>query len=388
MTSQSLAVEIIGVSKSYKGREVVKSLTTSVAKGTFFSIVGPSGCGKTTTLRMLGGFVRPDVGEIRLSGQEVSSVPPHKRNVNTVFQSYALFGHLNVADNVAFGLKRKKVPADEVRTRVRNMLQVVSLEDRANAFPKELSGGQQQRVALGRALVNTPDILLLDEPLGALDLRLRRQMQLELKHIQKEVGVAFVYVTHDQEEALTMSDVIAVMNEGVLLQTGTPEQVYNTPQNLFVAEFIGSTNTLTGQVKKNYLELDCGASLTQSPSIAANVHEGDLVSVCVRPNVVSIHPIDDPDRASTETSVRGRIVESVFMGTDINHQVLTESGQTVTALIPAQARSAKDVRVGDDVEVGWHVDDCQIFRASDGWLIGSPQPDTASEALPNTSQGA
>ncbi len=242
------AIRLEGVSKRFGDFTAVDAIDLSIPKGEFFSLLGPSGCGKTTTLRMLAGFEIPTEGRILLEGEPVEDVPPYRRNVNMVFQSYALFGHLDIADNVAFGLKRRKVPKDEIRRRVDEALELVSLESRATARPSELSGGQRQRVALARALVNRPAVLLLDEPLGALDLKLRRQMQVELKQIQREVGITFVYVTHDQEEALSMSDRIAVMSDGRIAQCGEPEEVYEHPNEEFVAGFIGISNMLEGVV--------------------------------------------------------------------------------------------------------------------------------------------
>jgi spermidine/putrescine transport system ATP-binding protein len=227
------AIGIEGVSKRFEDFTAVDNISLSIRKGEFFSLLGPSGCGKTTTLRMLAGFEQPTEGRILLEGEPVENVPPYRRNVNMVFQSYALFEHLNVEDNVAFGLKRKRVPKAEIGTRVRDALDLVSLGERADSRPGQLSGGQKQRVALARALVNRPRVLLLDEPLGALDLKLRRQMQLELKQIQREVGITFVYVTHDQEEALSMSDRIAVMHDGRVIQSGAPEDVYEHPTESF-----------------------------------------------------------------------------------------------------------------------------------------------------------
>ena len=243
------AIRIEGVTKRFGDFVAVDQVDLSIAQGEFFSLLGPSGCGKTTTLRMLAGFEVPSEGRILLEGEPVENVPPHQRNVNMVFQSYALFEHLDVNGNVAFGLKRKKVPKEEITTRVAEALELVDLSSRASARPNELSGGQRQRVALARALVNRPRVLLLDEPLGALDLKLRRQMQIELKAIQREVGITFVYVTHDQEEALSMSDRIAVMSDGRVAQCGPPEEVYEHPKEEFVAGFIGISNLLEGRVE-------------------------------------------------------------------------------------------------------------------------------------------
>jgi spermidine/putrescine transport system ATP-binding protein len=240
----SAAIELESVVKRFAGQNAVDGVSLSIAEGEFFSLLGPSGCGKTTTLRMIAGFVQPDEGRILLHGSDVTTVPPNKRPVNLVFQQYALFPHMTVYDNVAFGLSVKRVPRREHRDRVNEMLRVVALEGYEKRRPRQLSGGQQQRVALARALVNRPAALLLDEPLGALDVKLRRHMQLELKRIQHELGTTFVYVTHDQEEALAMSDRIAVMNGGLVEQVGSPREIYETPASDFVADFVGTVNVL------------------------------------------------------------------------------------------------------------------------------------------------
>ena len=240
----SAAIELEQVEKHYGAHAAVAGVTLSIGEGEFFSLLGPSGCGKTTTLRMIAGFVEPDAGRILLHGSDVTSVPPNRRPVNMVFQQYALFPHMSIYDNVAFGLSVKRVPRRDHRERVNEMLRVVALEGFEHRRPRELSGGQQQRVALARALVNRPAALLLDEPLGALDVKLRRHMQLELKRIQHELGTTFVYVTHDQEEALAMSDRIAVMNGGLVEQVGTPREIYETPASAFVADFVGTVNVL------------------------------------------------------------------------------------------------------------------------------------------------
>jgi spermidine/putrescine transport system ATP-binding protein len=240
----SAAIELEQVEKHYGAHAAVDGVTLAIGEGEFFSLLGPSGCGKTTTLRMIAGFVEPDVGRILLHGDDVTSVPPNRRPVNMVFQQYALFPHMSIYDNVAFGLSVKRVPRRDHRERVNEMLRVVALEGFEHRRPRELSGGQQQRVALARALVNRPAALLLDEPLGALDVKLRRHMQLELKRIQHELGTTFVYVTHDQEEALAMSDRIAVMNGGQVEQVGTPREIYETPASAFVADFVGTVNVL------------------------------------------------------------------------------------------------------------------------------------------------
>ncbi|MBS1675849.1 MAG: ABC transporter ATP-binding protein [Actinobacteria bacterium] len=369
------AAELVGVTKRYGGaRPAVDGVDLRIEEGEFFSILGPSGCGKTTSLRMLGGFVRPDEGEIRLGGASVDGVPPHKRNVNTVFQSYALFGHLSVADNVGFGLRRRKVRGEEMRRRVDEMLRVVSLAERRGAMPSELSGGQQQRVALARALVNMPELLLLDEPLGALDLKLRRQMQVELKQIQREVGIAFAYVTHDQEEALTMSDRIAVMNDGKVLQVDTPTTIYNNPASLFVAQFIGSTNALEGSGDGATVQLACGARLV-APAPGTGVADGPLTA-CVRPEKVILSPAGD----DAPGAVTGTVVESVYVGSGTTYKV-DVNATSIEVLEANDSGAAAAIPVGSRVRVGWRPEDCLIFDgngkaagrcAEDGTKV--PQP--------------
>jgi spermidine/putrescine transport system ATP-binding protein len=248
--SGEVDVRLERVTKAFNEVKAVDDLDLEVSRGEFFSMLGPSGCGKTTTLRMIGGFEEPSAGTVYLGEQDVTGLPPYKRDINTVFQSYALFPHLDVFENVAFGLRRKKVDKAEVKTRVNEALKLVDLPGFETRKPSQLSGGQQQRVALARALVNHPKVLLLDEPLGALDLKLRKQMQLELKRIQEEVGITFVYVTHDQEEAMTMSDRLAVMRHGKIEQIGEPEDVYENPQTEFVAGFLGASNLLDAEVKE------------------------------------------------------------------------------------------------------------------------------------------
>jgi len=248
------AIELVGVEKQFASVagdvRAVEHVDLRIDEGEFFSLLGPSGCGKTTTLRMIAGFEEPTNGQILLHGRDMVGVPPYRRDVNMVFQQYALFPHMDVFENVAFGLRRKKVPKDEIRRRVTETLQLVELEGREKRRPRQLSGGQQQRVALARALVNRPRALLLDEPLGALDLKLRQAMQLELKRIQREVGITFVYVTHDQEEALTMSDRLVVMNAGRIEQLGSPRELYERPGTRFVANFIGTSNIVTGRLDR------------------------------------------------------------------------------------------------------------------------------------------
>ena len=239
-------IDLKNITKTYDDTDVLKDINLYIRDGEFLTLLGPSGCGKTTMLRLIAGFTLPDNGQILVDGKDISGVPPYRRQVNTVFQKYALFPHLNVFDNIAFGLKIQKLPKDEIESRVNEMMELVNLAGYGSRYIDQLSGGQQQRVAIARALVNRPRVLLLDEPLGALDLKLRKGMQIELKRMQQKLGITFIYVTHDQEEALTMSDTIVVMNEGVIQQIGTPADIYNEPKNVFVAKFIGESNIIPG----------------------------------------------------------------------------------------------------------------------------------------------
>src|SRR2546423_6753897 len=290
MTAENAPVEVglYGVTKRFGTVVAVDDVTIEVASGEFFSLLGPSGCGKTTSLRMIAGFEEPEDGRVVLTGRDIVGVPPYKRNVNTVFQSYALFPHLTVFDNVAFGLRRKKVAKHDARDRVQRYLRLVQLEGYDDRRPQQLSGGQQQRVALARALVNEPAVLLLDEPLGALDLKLRKQMQLELMRIQREVGVTFIYVTHDQEEALVMSDRLAVMSAGHVEQVGAPEDIYERPATRFVAGFIGTSNIVEAAVvgtRGDLLQLASspGDRLLVPVPDERTVHVGQMVAFTVRP---------------------------------------------------------------------------------------------------------
>ncbi|MFC5831372.1 ABC transporter ATP-binding protein [Nonomuraea insulae] len=318
------AIELEDVVKEYHSHgevvQAVKGVTLDVAEGEFFSLLGPSGCGKTTTMRMVAGFEAPTKGLVRLRGQDVTNVPPNRRDVNMVFQSYALFPHMSVWDNVAFGLKQRRTPQEEVRRRVGEMLEIVDLTGREKRMPRELSGGQQQRVALARALVNRPRALLLDEPLGALDLKLRQAMQIELKRIQREVGITFVYVTHDQNEALTMSDRIAVMNDGLVEQLAGPRELYERPATVFVAGFIGTSNLLAGAATGGELRLGGGGR------VLVPGHDGD-VTVTVRPEKITIGT-DEP--AQGLSAVRGTVAEVVYLGTYNSYTVSLADGAGAT----------------------------------------------------------
>jgi spermidine/putrescine transport system ATP-binding protein len=352
------AIELSGVVKEFHARgEVVTAvggIDLQIREGEFFSMLGPSGCGKTTTMRMIAGFDEPTEGAIRLQGQDVTGIPPNKRDVNMVFQSYALFPHMNVFENVAFGLRRKRVAKDEINRRVGEMLGIVNLGGRGQRRPRELSGGQQQRVALARALVNRPRALLLDEPLGALDLKLRQAMQVELKRIQREVGITFVYVTHDQNEALTMSDRIAVMNDGLIEHLGTPWEIYEHPRTRFVAGFIGTSNLLTGTVAR----VESGRAIIEvSPQerIIVPLHEtsvaaGADLELTVRPEKIELGttaPAGDGCR------LRGTVTEVVYLGTSTNFVVTTTTGADM--IIFQQNSATADVVAGrgDSVWLSW-----------------------------------
>jgi spermidine/putrescine transport system ATP-binding protein len=351
-------VRLDGVVKRFHHTTAVDHLDLQVGKGEFFSMLGPSGCGKTTTLRIIAGFEQPDEGDVFLEGRSVADTPPYHRNVNTVFQSYALFEHLTVQENVAFGLRRKKVSEPEIRKRVGEMLDLVRLRQRATAHPRQLSGGQQQRVALARALVNLPAVLLLDEPLGALDLQLRKQMQIELKQIQRAVGITFVYVTHDQEEALTMSDRIAVMDEGVLQQCGTPEEIYESPANAFVAGFIGISNLLPGEVGDGGIRLKTG-QVIPAPLDAA-IGQGTSVFVCVRPEKLRIGRKQDG-----QVSVDGVVAETVYLGTATQYLIELAPEVRLVAIENNVQRASRERRLarGSKVTVSWFPEHGRVLRS-------------------------
>ena len=293
-------IELVGISKSYDGEKVIDSMNLYIRDKEFITLLGPSGCGKTTTLRIIGGFETPDEGEVFFDGVEISDVPPYKRQVNTVFQKYALFPHLNVYENIAFPLRLKKVGEDEIRERVEEMLKVVSLRGFENKSVSTLSGGQQQRVAIARALVSHPRVLLLDEPLGALDLKLRKDMQNELKSIQQSVGITFVYVTHDQEEALSMSDTVVVMADGEIQQIGTPTDIYNEPKNAFVADFIGESNIIDGVMLEDYSVKFAGHVFK---CLDKGFEKNEPIDVVVRPEDVDVVPVDKGMLVGTVTGV-------------------------------------------------------------------------------------
>ncbi len=317
MMEQEHLIDLKGISKDYDGTTVLKDINLYVRKKEFVTLLGPSGCGKTTTLRIIGGFEYPTSGEVYFEGKEISALPPYKRRVNTVFQKYALFPHLNVRDNIAFGLKLKKVPKKEIDKKVDRMLELVNLKGYGKRHVDQLSGGQQQRIAIARALVNEPEVLLLDEPLGALDLKLRKEMQLELKNMQQQLGITFIYVTHDQEEALTMSDTIVVMRDGKILQIGDPKRIYDEPANAFVADFIGESNILRGTMIKDELVNFAGYDF---PCVDSGFGENVPVDVVIRPEDIMI--------VGEDIGQLTGIVQSVlFKG--VHYEMMVQTGETV-----------------------------------------------------------
>jgi spermidine/putrescine transport system ATP-binding protein len=353
------AVSLLGLTKRFGDKLVVDHLDLDVRRGEFFSLLGPSGCGKTTTLRMIAGFSDATEGTIMLGGTDVTSTPPHKRNVNTVFQSYALFEHLDVAGNVGFGLRRKKLPKSEIARMVGDALELVQLGDRARAKPRELSGGQKQRVALARALVNRPEVLLLDEPLAALDLKLRHRMQVELKAIQREVGITFIFVTHDQDEALTMSDRVAIMNNGVIEQCGTPEDVYERPRTAFAAGFIGTSNLMTGTWDAAASALDLAPGIRIPVPGHEDLRDGDTLSVAVRPEKIWMYDLEPGMVRAT-----GTVAATVYHGATTQYLVDVAPGVRLTVLEQnlARARNEDRWREGDTVELGWQPDHAVVIR--------------------------
>ena len=341
-------IELKHITKTFEdGFHAVEDFNLEIKRGEFVTFLGPSGCGKTTTLRMIAGFDIPTEGEILLNGKSITALPPNKRPINTVFQRYALFPHMNIYDNIAFGLKQKKVSRDVIDKKVKKVLELVDLEGFEKRSVSTLSGGQQQRVAIARAVVNEPEILLLDEPLGALDLKMRKEMQLELKAMHKELGITFIYVTHDQEEALTMSDKIVVMSEGKTQQIGTPEDIYNEPQNAFVADFIGESNIfngiMTGKLKARF----CGGEFV----CVDDVEEGTHITAVVRPEDVML-------TRPEEGMIRGTVTSVIFKG--MHYEITVESGKNEMVI-----QSVKSAVVGDCVGMVIEPDSIHIMIAED-----------------------
>jgi spermidine/putrescine transport system ATP-binding protein len=344
------------VTKRFGDMTAVDELTLSIERGAFYAMLGPSGCGKTTTLRMVGGFEDPTEGKVYLGGDEVTDHPPYKRDVNTVFQSYALFPHLSVERNVSFGLERKKVSKSEVRTRVGEALELVQLTGLGKRKPAQLSGGQQQRVALARALVNRPRALLLDEPLGALDLRLRKQLQIELKRIQQDVGITFVHVTHDQEEAMSMADTIAVMNEGRIEQAGSATELYDSPRTEFVANFLGVSNLVDAKLSSTAgdvctVETHDGAKLTL-PAEQLGPHGTDAVRVGVRPEKITLVPAGQECPRGSNV-LRGTVIVSAFLGVSIQYVIKAAGGEELTVFARNDGGETEAFGAGREVQLAW-----------------------------------
>lgn len=362
MSEGKSIVSLMNVEKSFGSNRVVKNLNMEIKEGEFLTMLGPSGCGKTTTLRMIAGFEDTTSGIIKVEGQRVENQEPFERNVNTVFQNYALFPHMTVFENIAYGLKIKKIPKDEIKRRVTEMLEMVQLTGFEKRKPSEMSGGQKQRVAIARALINNPKVLLLDEPLGALDMKLRKQMQVELKRLQRKLKITFIYVTHDQEEALTMSDRIAIMSGGVLEQLGTPEEIYNTPKTKFVADFIGESNIMEGLVKKMtgkeaVIATECG----DVTALAENFGEDEFIYVCIRPENMkySKEPIEG-------FTLQGVVKEHIFVGNIIKTIVALPNGNEIKI-----NRFAEEsiVAEGEMVYLWWEKDRCVPIKREDDKLV-------------------
>ena len=343
-------LHLVNLTKTFGDFKAVDNLTLTIPAGSFFALLGPSGCGKTTTLRIVAGLEEPTSGQIKLGQDDITNLPPYKRWVNTVFQSYALFPHLSIYENVAFGLRRQK--AKDIDNQVKAMLELVELTTQAQKKPQQLSGGQQQRVAVARALINEPDVLLLDEPLGALDLKLRRQMQLELKRIQTEVGITFVHVTHDQEEAMTMADTIAVMNEGKIEQMGSPIQIYEHPKTAFVANFLGQTNLFEGTVagiEGDELAVKVKDVIFHVPLTSTEIRSGKIV-FGVRPEKVKI--VDQGKTGLPKNQINGSIKLTAFVGVSTQYEVITNWGQEISAF--EQNIDPSDLgRPGQAVTLAW-----------------------------------
>ncbi|WP_152348749.1 ABC transporter ATP-binding protein [Brevibacterium sp. CFH 10365] len=368
-------LEIQGVKKVFGDNTAIERLDLNVRKGEFLSLLGPSGCGKTTLLRMIAGFETPTDGAILLGGKDIVSLPPHRRPVNTVFQSYLLFPHMNIADNIAYGLKQAKVPKPEIAQRVRDALALVQMEDFAGRKPEQLSGGQQQRIALARALVNRPQVLLLDEPMSALDRKLREEMQLELKRLHTKLDTTFVFVTHDQDEALAMSDRIVVMYDGVIQQIGSGEDIYANPHNGFVAGFIGKQNFISAEVAstgsttatlRTANAVLTAPTLTLKPATAAgeprDLEVGDRVRAAIRPERMHVAPAGES--SGEANTARGSVISYSFLGDVIQYMIVVGDNDEILARIPAAGR--EPIGAGTEVELSWDADAVAVYDGEPG----------------------
>ncbi|MBQ2760193.1 MAG: ABC transporter ATP-binding protein [Clostridia bacterium] len=348
MEKKNCLIDLKNIVVSFDGEQILKGINFYIRDGEFITFLGPSGCGKTTTLRIIAGFLEPDEGEVIFDGKKINGVPPHKRQVNTIFQRYALFPHLNVAENIAFGLKLKKMPKDKIEAKVKEMLSLVNLKGFEHRHINSLSGGQQQRVAIARALAVDPKVLLLDEPLGALDLKLRKDMQVELKKIQQSLGITFIYVTHDQEEALSMSDTIVVMDSGKIQQIGTPTDIYNEPKNAFVADFIGESNIVDGIMKQDMLVEFSGHTFD---CLDKGFGKNEAVDVVVRPEDVDVVPVEKGMLTGTVTSV-------TFKG--VHYEIIVDIGGFLWMI-----QSTDIQHVGDRIGLYIEPDAIHIMKKSE-----------------------
>ena len=347
--------------KEYAGQRAVDGVDLDIAQGEFLSLLGPSGCGKTTLLRLIGGFEEPEAGEIEIGGVSVIGVPPHRRTVNTVFQAYALFPHMSVAENVAYGLRQRKTPKAEIASRVKESLRLVGMEEYADRAPRKLSGGQQQRVAIARAIVNRPDVLLLDEPLSALDRQLREKMQVELKLLQREVGITFVFVTHDQGEALVMSDRIVVMKEGQIEQIGSPQEIYESPNSAFVAAFVGTQNFADATLGDDGTASSEATTFTANAERLASYSVGDRLRLALRAEAIRVSA-SEPDQPTNK--IAGKLAGASFLGGEIQYVVIGVDGKEIYARSPLQ--EAAQVQAGDSVWCSWAPESVMVFAGEDG----------------------
>lgn len=352
-------IELKGIVKRFDDETILKSLDLSIKDGEFVTLLGPSGCGKTTTLRIIAGFETPDEGEVLFAGKNINKVPPNKRNINTVFQRYALFPHLNVKDNIAFGLKLRKTPQSEIDRKVEEMLELVNLKGFGSRSTASLSGGQQQRVAIARAIVNEPKVLLLDEPLGALDLKLRKEMQIELKKLHERLDMTFLYVTHDQEEALTMSDTVVVMNHGEILQKGTPIDIYNEPANAFVADFIGESNIIPGIMKQDKIIEFLG---TVYDCVDTGFDKNENVDVVIRPEDIVLLEEGEASIQQPANLLKGRVLSCLFKG--VHYEMLIDvpdgNGRSFTFM----AHSTIAENIGAEMYLDVDPDNIHIMKKS------------------------
>ncbi|MCI6711782.1 MAG: ABC transporter ATP-binding protein [Anaerovoracaceae bacterium] len=352
-------IELKGIVKRFDDETILKSLDLSIKDGEFVTLLGPSGCGKTTTLRIIAGFETPDEGEVLFAGKNINKVPPNKRNINTVFQRYALFPHLNVKDNIAFGLKLRKTPQSEIDRKVEEMLELVNLKGFGSRSTASLSGGQQQRVAIARAIVNEPKVLLLDEPLGALDLKLRKEMQIELKKLHERLDMTFLYVTHDQEEALTMSDTVVVMNHGEILQKGTPIDIYNEPANAFVADFIGESNIIPGIMKQDKIIEFLG---TVYDCVDTGFDKNENVDVVIRPEDIVLLEEGEASIQQPANLLKGRILSCLFKG--VHYEMLIDVPDGKGRSFTFMAHSTIAENIGAEMYLDVDPDNIHIMKKS------------------------